>query len=128
MGKSIFYSLLRSSINVLLPVFTRVEVYGLENLPRTGGYIAAANHAGRIEIPLVYYLLDRDDIILLVAEKYRKYGIVRWLVKQLDSAVAGQVRERLSCPTKRLGALEGRWRTGYCSGRDAQSQRHFDNR
>lgn len=85
MGKSLTYSILRSSINALLPIVTRVEVNGLENLPRTGGYIAAANHAGRIELPLVYYLLDRDDIILLVAEKYRKYGIIRWLVKQLDA-------------------------------------------
>ena len=85
MGKSPIYSIIRSSINALLPVFARVETHGLENLPRTGGYITAANHAGRIELPLVYYLLDRDDIILLVAEKYRKYGIIRWLVKQLDA-------------------------------------------
>lgn len=85
MGKSLVYSILRSSINALLPLIAQVEVHGLENLPRTGGYIAAANHAGRIEIPLVYYVLDRDDIILLVAEKYRKYSIIRWLVKQLDA-------------------------------------------
>lgn len=62
-----------------------MQVEGYENLPSSGGYIAAANHLGRMDIPLVYYLLDRDDVILLVAEKYRKYGIVRWLVKQLDA-------------------------------------------
>lgn len=57
----------------------------MENLPSGGGFIAVANHLGRMDIPLVYYLLDRNDIILLVAEKYRKYRIVRWLVKKLDA-------------------------------------------
>jgi len=63
----------------------RVEVDGMENLPASGGYIVVANHLGRMDIPLVYDLLDRDDVILLVAEKYRKYGIVRWLVKKVDA-------------------------------------------
>ena len=57
----------------------------MENLPASGGYIVVANHLGRMDIPLVYDLLDRDDVILLVAEKYRKYGIVRWLVKKVDA-------------------------------------------
>lgn len=85
MNKSFVYSLLRSAINILVPLIARVDVYGLENLPDEGGYIVAANHLGRMDIPLVYFLLDRDDVILLVAEKYRKYGIVRWLVKELDA-------------------------------------------
>jgi 1-acyl-sn-glycerol-3-phosphate acyltransferase len=85
MRKPYIYSFLRSVINFLIPLVARLEVHGWENLPRSGGYITAANHLGRMDIPLVYYLLDRDDVILLVAEKYRKYGIVRWLVKQLDA-------------------------------------------
>lgn len=85
MPKPFLYAFLRSAINFLVPLVARVEVHGLENLPRSGGYIAAGNHLGRMDIPLLYYLLDRDDVILLVAEKYRKYGIVRWLVKQLDA-------------------------------------------
>jgi len=77
-------SLIRFLIYPLVKLLARVEAVGMHNLP-AGGYIVAANHLGRLDIPMVYYLLERDDIILLVAEKYRKYGIVRWLVDSLDA-------------------------------------------
>lgn len=79
------YRLIRRLINFLIILLARVNVEGIENLPATGGYIVVANHLGRMDIPLVYYLLKRDDVILLVAEKYRQYGIVRWLVKRLNA-------------------------------------------
>ena len=85
MSKQIIYSVLRFIIRALMWLVARVEVDGMENLPASGGYIVVANHLGRMDIPLVYDLLDRDDVILLVAEKYRKYGIVRWLVKKVDA-------------------------------------------
>jgi 1-acyl-sn-glycerol-3-phosphate acyltransferase len=85
MGKSFTYSTLRFIIRLMMRLLARVEVYGMENLPASGGYIVVANHLGRMDIPLVYDLLDRDDVILLVAEKYRKYAFVRWLVKKLDA-------------------------------------------
>jgi len=76
--------IIRSFARLMLRLLARIEVINIENLPRTGGFIVAANHLGRMDIPLVFYFLDRDDIILLVAEKYRKYGIVRWLVERMD--------------------------------------------
>lgn len=85
MSKKIIYSILRFIIRILMRLVARVEVDGMQNLPASGGYIVVANHLGRMDIPLVYDLLDRDDVILLVAEKYRKYGIVRWLVKKVDA-------------------------------------------
>lgn len=72
-------------LNLFFRAFTRLEVDGLENLPPSGGFIAAANHLGRLDVALVYHLLDRRDVYLLVAEKYRKYAIFRWLVKNMDA-------------------------------------------
>jgi 1-acyl-sn-glycerol-3-phosphate acyltransferase len=77
--------LIRWIAKAFLRLVARVEVIDVENLPDRGGFIVVANHLGRMDIPLVYYFLDRDDVILLVAEKYRKYGIVRWLVQQMDA-------------------------------------------
>ena len=54
---------------------------GFDNLPADRGYVIAANHIGRLDAALAYYLLDRPDIIMMVAEKYEKYAIFRWLVK-----------------------------------------------
>jgi 1-acyl-sn-glycerol-3-phosphate acyltransferase len=85
MSKSFVFAITRLIIRILMRLVAQVEVHGTEKLPASGGYIVVANHLGRMDIPLVYDLLDRDDLILLVAEKYRKHGIVRWLVKKLDA-------------------------------------------
>jgi len=36
---------------------------------------------GRLDAALAYYVLDRPDIIMVVAEKYEKYAFFRWLVR-----------------------------------------------
>jgi 1-acyl-sn-glycerol-3-phosphate acyltransferase len=79
------YKSLRLLIHLLMSLLARVEIHGIEKLPARGGYIIVANHVGRLEVPLIYHLFNRPDIILLVAEKYGKYAIVRWLVKKLDA-------------------------------------------
>ncbi len=79
------YSLLRTLIRILAPLFLRVEVHNPENIPATGGCIAAANHLGRLDAIVPYYLITRDDIILLVAEKYERYAIFRWIGRKLDA-------------------------------------------
>ena len=78
------YSLIRFLIRLLVPVVMRLEVFGKEHLPTSGAFIAAANHLGVLDPVLVYYLLDRQDIILIIAEKHSKYALVRWLVRTLD--------------------------------------------
>ena len=79
------YSLIRFLIRLLAPVVMRLEVFGKENLPASGAYIAAANHLGVLDSLLVYYLLERQDIILIIAEKHTKYAFTRWLVRSLDA-------------------------------------------
>ena len=78
------YKLARLIIYILTSLIVRLEICGAENIPSTGTYIVAGNHLGRLDVPLIYYLLDRPDVILLVAEKYRQSALWRWFVKQLD--------------------------------------------
>jgi 1-acyl-sn-glycerol-3-phosphate acyltransferase len=54
---------------------------GFEHLPPGQGYVVAANHIGRLDAALAYYVLDRPDIVMVVAEKYEKYAFFRWLVR-----------------------------------------------
>ena len=79
------YSVLRALIQIITPLFIRVEVFNPEKIPRTDGCIAAANHLGRLDAIMPFYLIKRDDIILFVAEKYERYAIFRWLGKKLDA-------------------------------------------
>jgi 1-acyl-sn-glycerol-3-phosphate acyltransferase len=82
---------------------TRLEIQGLENLPASGSFVIASNHLGRLDPAMAYCILDRKDIIMLVAEKYREIPMVPWLVKLLDgiwvdrfNADLGAVRQALT--------------------------------
>lgn len=67
-------------LRVIFKLFTRVEVTGLETVPRQGGLIIAVNHLSYIDAPLVLALVDRPDLTAMVADKYLKHPLFRILV------------------------------------------------
>lgn len=79
------YSFLRKLNSLFLSLVLHLELRGMDNLPESGSYIAASNHNGVLDALLVYHLLDRRDVIIMVAEKYQEYAIFRWLVKQMNA-------------------------------------------
>jgi 1-acyl-sn-glycerol-3-phosphate acyltransferase len=80
MKRSTFRSLLR----FLFDTLTRVTVIGLEHMPRTGGCVVAVNHLSRLDPPLVFVLIDREDVTALVADKYKNYPFIPWIVHTVD--------------------------------------------
>jgi 1-acyl-sn-glycerol-3-phosphate acyltransferase len=72
-------------INMIIDLVCDLNVTGLENIPETGGYIIASNHLGRLDALLVYKVIQRKDIIMVVAEKYQKYWFYRLAAKALDA-------------------------------------------
>ena len=77
------HKIFRFFVRLILGLIARVEIVGFENMP-AGGFVIAANHIGRLDAALAYYVLDRPDIIMVVAEKYEKYAVFRWLVKLVN--------------------------------------------
>jgi 1-acyl-sn-glycerol-3-phosphate acyltransferase len=75
------HRIFRFIVRLMLNIIANVEISGFENLPPGQGYVVAANHIGRLDAALAYYVLDRPDIIMVVAEKYEKYAFFRWLVR-----------------------------------------------
>ena len=73
------HKIFRFIIRLILHLIAQVEISGFENMPSTQGYVIAANHIGRLDAAMGYYILDRPDIIVIVAEKYERYAITRWL-------------------------------------------------
>lgn len=63
---------------------TEVEFYGQENVPSTGSFVMATNHLGVLDIIMPYYVLNRWDLFIMVAEKWEKQAWVRWLGKSLN--------------------------------------------
>jgi 1-acyl-sn-glycerol-3-phosphate acyltransferase len=97
------YLFARFLIRLLLRLIVRIEVRGAENIPASGAFIGVSNHLGRLDAPLAFYFLDRKDIVMMVAEKYRESAISRWFVKHLDAiwvdrfnADLGAMREALN--------------------------------
>lgn len=78
-------TLIRFIIRLLINLFVHVEIRGAENIPTTGGCILAANHLGRLDAALVYYVVPRNDILIVIAEKYQKYRLIRWLARRVNA-------------------------------------------
>ena len=79
------YTLVMFILRMILPLITRMNVYGMENVPAgTTSFVGVANHIGRLDPAFVYYFLRRRDIIMLVAEKYREHTWSRLLAESVN--------------------------------------------
>jgi len=84
MSKHTFLRIVRVIARVVLGIIARIEIIGNVDY-QTGGYIIAANHVGRLEAFLVMLLAERDDVVLILAEKYRKYAFWRYVARKVDA-------------------------------------------
>lgn len=57
-----------------MALIAKVDVIGLEKVP-PGSFILAANHLGRLDSAVLLVALDRQDIIMPIAEKYKNHPI-----------------------------------------------------
>lgn len=80
----IFHKIFCFIFRILFCLLSRVKINGKENLPKTGGYIAAANHLSVIEVPLIYCLINREDVTGLVAKKHQKSTFFRLIINLMD--------------------------------------------
>ena len=98
------FSTLRSIVRFIMSIIAEIEVSGIEKLP-PGNVIAAANHLGRLDTAVLLCIIDREDIIMPVAEKYRDhplYGAIGravnaiWLNRfEADYPALRQILERM---------------------------------
>lgn len=110
------YSTLRSIIRFIMKIITDIEVHGIEKLPE-GNVIVAANHLGRLDTAALLCIIDREDIIMPVAEKYRDhplYGAIGraanaiWLNRfEADYSALRQILERMKSGGMLVIAPEG---------------------
>jgi 1-acyl-sn-glycerol-3-phosphate acyltransferase len=68
------YRTLRSIVRFFMKLIADIEINGIEKLPE-GNVIVAANHLGRLDTAALLCVLDREDIIMPVAEKYKNHPI-----------------------------------------------------
>jgi 1-acyl-sn-glycerol-3-phosphate acyltransferase len=85
MWKAIKFHLVRTTIVIVLRLLTSTEVQGYEQLRGLKGKaIVASNHLGMLDAGYAFLLVNRTDLIMVVAEKYREKKLFAWLVRQLN--------------------------------------------
>jgi len=101
--------LLRFLIRIALNLIARFELRGKENVPLTGGMILASNHLGILDILMVYFVMDRTDLFIPVAEKFGKIGWIRWLGKHFNFLFVDRFNPDLKALRKMIALMqEGR--------------------
>jgi 1-acyl-sn-glycerol-3-phosphate acyltransferase len=78
------YRTLRSIVRFFMKFIADFEVKGLDKLP-AGNVIVAANHLGRLDTAALLCILDREDIIMPVAEKYKDHPLYGALGRSLNA-------------------------------------------
>ena len=68
------FKTLRSIVRFIMGIISDIEVIGMENLPK-GNVLAASNHLGRLDTAALLCVVDREDIIMAVAEKYKNHPL-----------------------------------------------------
>lgn len=68
------FKTLRSIVRFVMNIIADIEVHGVEKVPE-GNFIAAANHLGRLDTAALLCVIDREDIIMPVAEKYKNHPL-----------------------------------------------------
>ncbi len=68
------YTTMRSIVRFIMNFIADIEIHGMEKIP-PGNVIIAANHLGRLDTAVILSLLDREDLIFAIAEKYQNHPI-----------------------------------------------------
>jgi 1-acyl-sn-glycerol-3-phosphate acyltransferase len=68
------YTTLRSIIRFVMRIIAEIDVHGLEKMP-PGNFIIASNHLGRLDTAVLVCVIDREDIIMAIAEKYKSHPL-----------------------------------------------------
>jgi 1-acyl-sn-glycerol-3-phosphate acyltransferase len=94
-------------IRLIINLIARVEVQGFEHIPQNGGFVVATNHLGRLDVALLFYLME-GDFILTIAEKYEHH----WLFGPLGNAANGIWLDRFNADVPAIRKVLKRMKAG----------------
>jgi len=84
----------------------RVQIIGLDNVPKRGPCVLATNHLGMIDVLIPFYALDRWDVFIPVAEKWEKHAFLRWLGRYLNFVFIDRFNPDLKAMRKIIRLME----------------------
>lgn len=78
---------LLAPIRFLVRTLTKFRVENRGNIPDEGGVLLTTNHLSRLDTPLLLAITDREDLVAIVAKKYRKMLFFRWVLSKVGTMV-----------------------------------------
>ena len=79
MQRETLLKIIRTGFNLL----SNFRVEGAEYIPASGPIILTANHISRLDYPALLMCTNREDVIAIVATKYREKVFFRWIIETL---------------------------------------------
>jgi len=77
-------SWLHSLVRFLFKNLSQLCVTGLNNVPNVGPALLAVNHLSQLDSPVIFSIVERDDLTGLVADKYQRTPLISWIVKAVN--------------------------------------------
>lgn len=78
------YKVSKIFIYFIYRIFWRMQTSGLENIPKTGAFIVAANHRSLLDPPLIGSSLSRP-VHFLAKQSLFKNPLFAWFIRQLNA-------------------------------------------
>lgn len=94
-------------IRFVINRIARVEIKGIDNIPKESGFVIATNHLGRLDVALLFYALE-GDFILPVAEKYEHH----WLYGPIGNAMGALWLDRFNADVRSVREILARMKAG----------------
>lgn len=79
------YGVIRALFNLVTYLFLHMKVYGEENLPKTGAFIMASNHASYFDPPLVGTAVRHRLIHFMAKEELFRNPIMGWFLRYVKT-------------------------------------------
>lgn len=98
--------IIRWLIRLIFNIIARVDVKGYEYLPREGSFVIATNHLGIVDVPIAYYALDYWDMFVLIADKWQKVGLFRWVGKYFNFIFIDRYNSDIKALRKVISLME----------------------
>lgn len=74
-------------IRWLAKTLTKFEVVNGERIPDEGGLLLTTNHLSRLDTPLLMSITHRNDLVAIVARKYKDKPIFKWILEKIGTMV-----------------------------------------
>lgn len=101
-----WYWVFRGIVGFLLRLLSRVEIVGIERLPRQGPYLVATNHLHWLDPPLLLVILPHRGYVF-AAEKWERHWFLGPLMRSLDAIFVQRGEVDRKALRQALAVLQG---------------------